>query len=563
MHNLMTDPLIRYRQFDGTVSEASLPDVYAALMADTVEAFPALRPHQRHAWHAFLVQLAAMALHRAGQDTPPTDAGEWWRIIRALTEKDWSEDEPWQLVVEDIIQPAFMQPSASSEERWKDYSTELTTPDAIDTPDTAKNHDLKRSSVSPTEYDAWIFALVTGQTMDAHQIQNPAISRISGGGSRLAFSLTPSTRFGRHARRDITALLTQWSKIGEGYQTIVDGFALLWTVPWDGKKSLQLRELHPLYIEISRRIRLCVRDGCLHARKTGGNEARIAGRNDLKGRTGDPWIPVNSTRGKVLTLPKIEGFTYKQISNLLNSGDWDLPLLSRPTNDEMTSPEQMYLIARGMAPGKAQNKTGGYYERIIPITSGVKTAMLRRKSDGAHELGRIAKERVDDVKKIRDFFKDAIATYVINGDNIYNKEKFNRNGLNKLRNREDITVWTNRLDEVVDVHFLSNVQDEFEAEAAVRTAIRNRWLLNDDEPKGVINHAYALLSEAIDSLPCPAIHRYKAKANAVGLFERCIKSGRGFPDLSTKPNNEGEVWQTNNQPTQTSSPTETQMTLFE
>ena len=68
MHNLMTDPLIRYRQSGGTLCDASLSEVFCALMADEVEAFPALRPHQRHAWHAFLVQLGAMAM-------PPGGAG--------------------------------------------------------------------------------------------------------------------------------------------------------------------------------------------------------------------------------------------------------------------------------------------------------------------------------------------------------------------------------------------------------------------------------------------------------------------------------------------------------
>lgn len=73
MLNLLTEPLFRLTTTDGT-RKGTLPDVYAALMADEVEAFPALRPHQRHAWHAFLVQLGAMALHRADISEPPGDA---------------------------------------------------------------------------------------------------------------------------------------------------------------------------------------------------------------------------------------------------------------------------------------------------------------------------------------------------------------------------------------------------------------------------------------------------------------------------------------------------------
>ena len=56
MLNILTDSLIRIN-VAGSTYPASLPETYAALMDDKVDAFPALRPHQRHAWHAFLVQL--------------------------------------------------------------------------------------------------------------------------------------------------------------------------------------------------------------------------------------------------------------------------------------------------------------------------------------------------------------------------------------------------------------------------------------------------------------------------------------------------------------------------
>ena len=123
MHNMLTDPLIRFDLSDSSCAEGSLPEAYAALMADEVDAFPSLRPHQRHAWHAFLVQLGAMAMHQADEVKPPTDSGEWARIIRGLTLVDWPGDEPWHLVIDDITKPAFMQPTARSKEREKDYKS--------------------------------------------------------------------------------------------------------------------------------------------------------------------------------------------------------------------------------------------------------------------------------------------------------------------------------------------------------------------------------------------------------------------------------------------------------
>ena len=108
MLNLLSDPLVRIEKDDGATVLASLPETLALLMNDEVLAFPALRPHQRHPWHAFLVQLAAMAMCQAGVSEPPADAAEWAGLIRGLT-PEFPGDEPWHLVVDDITKPAFMQ----------------------------------------------------------------------------------------------------------------------------------------------------------------------------------------------------------------------------------------------------------------------------------------------------------------------------------------------------------------------------------------------------------------------------------------------------------------------
>ena len=60
MLNLLTEHLIRVRHMDGRLDLASLPGDLDLFIRDGVAEFPALRPHQRQAWHAFLVQAAAM-----------------------------------------------------------------------------------------------------------------------------------------------------------------------------------------------------------------------------------------------------------------------------------------------------------------------------------------------------------------------------------------------------------------------------------------------------------------------------------------------------------------------
>ena len=216
MLNILTVPLMCMTTEKGTW-EASLPTVYAALMIDRVEAFPALRPHQRHAWHAFLVQLGAMAMHWAGVSEPPTDAEGWKELIRGLT-RDYPGDEPWQLVVEDITRPAFMQSPASSQDKEKEYKSVVATPDELDMLVTSKNHDLKSAVASQAGLDDWIFALVTLQTMEGFGgAGNYGISRMNGGlGSRPAFSLAPpggigSARQTGYCRPAIELSSCQWN----------------------------------------------------------------------------------------------------------------------------------------------------------------------------------------------------------------------------------------------------------------------------------------------------------------------------------------------------------------
>ena len=250
MYNIIAEPLIRIN-IAGVTRYVSLPEVFAGLMADEVDSFPALRPHQRHAWHAFLVQLGAMAMNRAGVSEPSEDPTEWAALFRGLT-LDWPDDEPWQLVVDDITQPAFMQPPVSSKEREKDYKNRVESADELDMLVTAKNHDLKATTVAQAETDDWMFALVTPQTMDGNPGRNPGISRMNGSyGNRPAFSLAPTRGTGAHIRRDITALINNHPE-----KTATDKHTLLWLLPWDGAHQLLLSELSPLYIEICRRIRL-------------------------------------------------------------------------------------------------------------------------------------------------------------------------------------------------------------------------------------------------------------------------------------------------------------------
>ncbi len=527
MFNLLTEPLIQVDLTGGNRQSLSLPEVYAVLMADTVDAFPALRPHQRHAWHAFLVQLGAIALHRAGQDTPPAAASEWQRIIRALT-PDYPEDEPWQLVVDDITRPAFMQPPSTN---WKGYNQKdlFLTPDSLDMLDTAKNHDLKTYVGVEAAADDWLFALISMQTMNGQVGRgNYPIARMnSGDGSRTAFSVTPSVRVGAHIRRDTEILVEQVQEILEELPFKGDGISLLWIKKWDGKKAeaLLLSDLHPFFIEICRRRRLClVETERLYGMKAPSEFRRIAAA-ESRGVVGDPWMLVDlrdKKGNKALTLQR-DSFSYKKVTEYLTSGDWQLPLLCRPTDKD--SKTEVQLVMRGIR-RKQGGQTEGYYERTIPVQQRLRNAMLRRSQSETEDLGNIAQSRIDEVATVQRILSHAIRTFVARGD------RDNTGGVSGEKTRP----WLNRLDNIVDTNFFYDLQTELGAVAGDRQRIRNNWLMNGND--GVVDHARSLLQEATNLLPCPAIYRYKAKVSAEGLFEVRIRGSAGLPFLFYHANEE-------------------------
>lgn len=555
MHNILTEPLIRADIGGGAIARMSLPQVYEALMKDEVNSFPALRPYQRHAWHAFLVQLGAMAIHKSkqkgGDIEPPKESDAWRDLLRGLTAEVWPYDEPWHLIVDDIVVPAFMQPPASSPDRAKDYKPDATTPDKLDVLVTSKNHDLKMAIASEPYVDDWIFALISLQMQGwYHGSGRYQVSRMRDGGcTRTAFSLAPSERVGVHVSRDISALTSGFL----GADTPSDvGASLLWTRAWDGAEAeaLQISELNNLYIDICRRIRLRRSEGGgLCAISATSKTTRI--NKALNGVTGDPWTLVNRKEGKALKLGK-DGFTYRWVAQYLTHADWELPALCKATSSERSSSDTMLLVARGIV--RANRKTERYDERVIPVRRKMQTAMLMRGEDDGDELGEIANKRIEDVGKVQQILSSAIQVLVTGRGS----------GKVSLAHKKRIDVWRNKLGEMVDRTFFDALQEEFEADESERKGIRNRWLLNAENKDGVVDHARSILSQATESLPCSSIERYKARVNAVELFEGRIQSTSGLRSLfhTQDDKEEEDKCQNNSEQTQAQNPAGTQLNLI-
>jgi len=363
--NLLTDNLI-LTQPHGYVS---LPGLLSRLAKDEVDSYPALRPHQGPAWHMFLVQLAAVALHRAGTQHIAEDEERWRQALRGLT-PDFDQDEPWCLIVEDASKPAFLQPAVPE---GSSVSDEVSTPDALDLLITSRNHDLKQSIANEAGAQDWLFALVSLQTTEGFGGQkNYGIARMNGGSSsRSMVSLAPlklerdgtfALRLGLWFRRDVTALLMTRETTLDEHEHIPfsssGGVALTWLPTWNIDEQLSLTELDIWFIEVCRRIRLEFRNDKIKARKGNSLKTRIAA-DGLKGSLADPWAPVHKVENKSFTLGE-DDFTYKKIVDLL-SGDWRLPLLAKLAESDSTEATMM-LVTQALARGNC--KTWGF-KRVL------------------------------------------------------------------------------------------------------------------------------------------------------------------------------------------------------
>ena len=182
--NLITDPILTLSSGD----RVSLPTLFAAMARGQVRSFPALRPHQRPAWHMFLAQLGALALWSAGRNDLPENAADWVGNLRRLTQNH-RDDAPWRLIVEEPGKPAFLQPPDPGGLKW----STIATPDALDLLITSRNHDLKQAAASHAAAEDWVFALVSLQTSEGYGGNgNHGIARMNGGSSsRPMLGLAP------------------------------------------------------------------------------------------------------------------------------------------------------------------------------------------------------------------------------------------------------------------------------------------------------------------------------------------------------------------------------------
>ena len=497
MFNLLVDAVIRTILKGGRETRLTLPGLYVALFADAVESFPELRPHQRHAWHALLCQLGALACIGSSLAKPPADAEGWRAALRKLT-PDFPDDAPWRLV-SPPDRPAFLQPIVGSVAGFK----RLATPDQLDILVTANNHELKRARLATAEPEDWLFSLVTLQTMQGfYGNGNYGISRMNGGYSnRPGLSLAPPGGVGAHIRRDLERLIGLREKILNDHDMFdEDGLALVWLKPWDGVTALKPDQLDPYYIEICRRVRLVAEDGRIHALAAGSKAARIAFGKEAKGLTGDPWTPVEFTKGeaKALTIDA-RGFSYKRMTDILFSQSFTpAPLQQVFPQDDAGS--AMVLVARALARG--EGGTEGLHERRILATRKI----VRLLADGqTDEINVPAKRRIEQAHGVSKALRFGLMMLFQNGPTNFKPTDSN--------SASHADPFLDRFETEIDSDFFEALFAEVEAEGeAAKRETCAAWL-ND-----LRFRALAFLKAAEAGSPVSSIRHHRALVRAESAF---------------------------------------------
>lgn len=513
-YSLLDEPLIRARLVDGGQSvQYSLPGLFVALAHDEVRDFTALRPHQRHPWHAFLVQLAAMALHHAKQGQPFETEQEWKDALLALT-PEHPDGAAWCLIAPHD-KPAFMQapvPGGKVDD-WKSVKdkTTIATPDELDMLITSKNHDLKAARMRRGELDDWVMALISLQTQEGSMGSGKfGISRMNSGyGSRPGVGIVSKQRFGKRWRRDVSKLLAERENIVE-IMGLKDqgGIGLVWLKPWDGSDSLSFGALDPFYIEICRRIRLqLLRNFVISAIGTGSQAQRIVAK-ERNGITGDPWTPIDIAEKKALTI-SVNGFNYQLAADLL-CGKYSKPIAQEILATDGTN--DLAILAQGVARGGG--KTGGYHERRIPISSAVRKMLIQKQAD---VLAKVAEYRVKAIDEMSSVLRASITTLFDNG-----KPQDGRSTPKGLKQK--VGVFIKQFEQAEDSRFFNELNAEIESVDPDK--IRLQWLLS------MAGRAEAVLKNAFIAGPQSGEQRYRVQSVALSKFHGGLRSDKTLPTLA-------------------------------
>lgn len=509
-HSLLDEGVFRVTAADGAVTRLSLPQVLARLAAGDDLVFTALRPHQRAAWHAFLVQLADLALEADDEPQIPLTAAAWAARLRTLT-PDHPDDGPWCLINTDWQQPAFLQAPCSAG-RVDDFKRTADAAQDIDVLVTARHHDEKTGKLPlhADALDALVYALVLLQGWSPFLgAGNYQTMRMNGGfSSRPQFRLAFQRGTGAEFLRDLTALLDARNDIDQGFldqhpdADLPALHRLLWLPLWDDG-SLPLASVHPLCLEVCRRVRLVREDGRLLLRRASSNAMRVAAK-EQRGVVMDPWVPVvRGDEPKALTA-QAHSLGYRSLQAMLfDRTRFDMPLLAEPSEAERRVNQPGTWIAQVLVSG--DGGTDGLLVRELRVPPPV----LMRRATAHAALAQRSQQFVNLAGlAIGKVLRSALLQFVDGGDEV------------DWKNRDFTRVvepWVDRYEQAIDEVFFEQLFDTVATHPDNDLQAQRQWVA------WLADAARAHLTAAAQSLPTRDGARLFARARAERLLELSLR----------------------------------------
>lgn len=521
MYNLLDDPLIGVRTAAGE-RRMSLSELLAGLSAGAIEGYPGLRAHQADPWHVFLVQLAASIQARFPAKPLPNEAA-YWRD--GLLDLAGGKATAWQLLVEDVTQPAFFQhPWSNLDAEAKDYGVKRVrnqvtfdakarTPDELDVLVTAKNHDVKMARIGINEAEAWLYALVVLQTTSGFLgAGNYGIVRMNGGfASRPIVAWVTSRQPADRFRAEVHALLDLRQQTIDTFGYAARGVVLTWLNPWNrSQHQHQIPELEPWFIETPRPIRL-VRDAANTIVALGAaSHARQIGPKTLdNGDVGDPWTPINTgdkKKGRSALTLSGDGFTPQRLTELIFEQGYELTAIQKPQLGDGMG----WFIASCLVRG--QGTTEGFHRIELPVPAKARYALLHKPQ--REGLGQLAQKLLDDAKYAESALATALAVLAEGGPE---KADFER-----------VKTWL----AAERKHFGRRWEAMF-FPTLWRGADEDQQAVRRDWQQQLVDMAHDLLEAAGQRLPFPSNRTWRAITQAQNIFLGMLRK-RALP-LPTHP----------------------------
>ncbi|MTH95646.1 hypothetical protein [Roseibium sp. RKSG952] len=387
--NLIDDGLIPVTLKSGAAELLTLPIVMELLGKGDIESFREVKAHQSAALHLFLAHLGVLGTSLSDDGLGPLASAETWaeRLLK-LAPKDC-----WRIFSENPEDSVFMQPgmpTADFEDTVKSKGKTFS-PDEIGTLITSKNHTVKFSVMQYPSAWHWVLALIETQTLSGYEGSSLyGIPRMNRGlSTKLCVATYTDISTSGKWKSDVNKILRMLPKIYREYPHFTESgnnIALPWSTFWDGKGQIKTTDLHPLYIDCCRRLKLGKDEAGRLFVVTAGSKCMRIPNLDLKGNFGDPWMPLEDTRHNPKAKKTVEPL-YKSIS----PNSISVELLSRIVLGQSgvkRSPLQEFLEEEAGKPGvfslsgilRGQGETYGYHDIQIPIpTEAVRR--LKRKQE--------------------------------------------------------------------------------------------------------------------------------------------------------------------------------------